>query len=318
MSRAVALAALLGLALATDARAQMTPLWKLACTPQSYPLCNASGHDFNTPSATCTNSHCKLGTLWSAVYMPGAGPGGADVVRVTIIGIPNPTVNDEFYLGWTKSIAALLAPQQGDSRYFRWVMRVVSPVIWFGLGGGRWGTKFIIGGSDGTNDGNRLFDNLRSATEGDVRAAMFRTEKNVSAGRLDLQPLPADRWLPFQVEVRFSSTASATDARLRKWMDAGDVNAPTGQTGCASPGVPANCTAYNWAVAGWSGSNARVSFGGYAQAAMQGSNVVFDLVVSGPGAFEYDDEFDPGWHLRDTPAAPPPAAPAPPAALRLQ
>jgi hypothetical protein len=249
--------------------------------------------------------------------MPGAGPNGEDVVRITIIGIPGATVDDEFYLGWGKSIAALLAPQQGQSRFFRWMMRIVPPVNWFGMGGGRWGTKFVIGGSDGAASDSRLFSNLRSATEGDVRQdTMFRTERNVSAGRLDIQPLPVNVWIPFQLETRFSSTTSATNAGLKHWMNAGTYASPTGQTGCVSAGVPAGCTAYNWSVAGWSGSDARISFGGYAQAAEAGSNIVFDLVVSGAGSFEYDDQWDPNWHLLDTPTAQ--QSPAAPLGVRVQ
>lgn len=277
---------------AVRAQAQTTPLWKLACTPQSYPLCNASAHEFNTGGS---NSHSRLGTHWTAQYLAAAGPSGEDVVRISVIGIHGATVHDEFYMGWVKSIASLLAPTQGSSRFFRWTMRIVPPVNWFGMGGGRWGTKFIIGGSDGTNDGNRLFSNLRSSVTGTFRDAMFRTEKNVSAGRLDLD-LPASVWLRMQLETHFSTTTSTTDAALRHWINNGNRNAPNGET-----------TGYNWSVAGWSGSDARVAFGGYAQGAEDGSTIVFDLVVSGRGAFEYDDEWDPTWHTSTAPT--PPAAP---------
>lgn len=280
---------------AVPAAAQMTPIVRLNCTAANYPACGATSHEFNTG----TGAHFAYGRTWTAVFLPGAGPTGENVVELRMIPLANPTANDEFYMGWGWSLTSQPTVPQGTAgrRYARAVMRILSPVNAIGPGGGRWGGKLFILGEDGTNDQWRPLWNWRSnlldnGDTGDPTHLMFRTERNISAGRIDIYSLPMDQWLWVQLEITPSSTATATDASLKMYLNQPNRATPTVQS-----------TGYNWLTTGWSGtSNSRVSFGGYAQAAMTGANVRVQIA-----RFELDDQWDPNWYPGGTTTTPPPA-----------
>lgn len=278
--------------------AQTTPIVRLNCTAANYPLCGASGHEFNSGSS---GAHNAYGRAWDATFMPGAGPNGENVVEFHLIPIPNATTDDEFYMGWVWGLSGQSAVAQGASRYIRYKMMIM-PGTWVGPNGGRVGGKQIILGADGTPDQWRLLHNMRSNLDandvGDPTHAMTRTERNISAGRIDLRTLPFSQWLNIQLVAKTSSTASATDASLKIYMNNGNQAAPDQQS-----------TGYNWIPTGWSGtSDSRFAFGAYWQAAGSGSNVRFRIA-----AIELDDQWDPNWHTNGVV----PPVPFPPSIIRV-
>jgi hypothetical protein len=282
------------LALATPSAAQ--PIVKLDCS-RGFPLCGASWHEFNGPSATCSGAHCKHGVTWTGTLERGIGPGGADAVRFRHL--PTSSIV-EYYLGWGWSNPAGLAPATGECRYPRFWIRVVTPLLWEGPGGGRVGGKFVILGSDGTPDGSRLLLNVRSNKNPNHDPTRWYVDANQNTGLGSVVPnLTAGSWIPVQAEVCLGSAATT-----KLWVGSSVYSAPTATQAIGS-----------WQPNGWSGSDARVALGAYWQSAGPAPvNVIYEIAATGPKAFEVGRTFDASWASL---AQATPSSPAPPSGVRV-
>ena len=275
------------LGLASTAEAQTTPIFRMNCgsTGANYPVCGF----------TTTVGEARRGTFWNRTWVPGAGPNGEGVVQFSHIGT---STQAEYYAGW-RFDAAPPVPQ-GQSRYIRYKIRLMSPVNLPAADGGGWGGKFIIFGDGADWSPNpartRFISNLRSVPGG-LTQYLLRSEMNIDGppSRMDQGNLTLGVWHSVQMKIRSSSTTSSGNGRLFLYLD-GHNSSESTPTSQSSGDVQINTD-------GWHGA---LGFGYYFQTLGPGGSAVYQVT-----GFEYDDQFDPNWHTGGTTPPPPPPTTAP-------
>lgn len=275
---------------------QSTPIFRMDCgvNGSAYPLCGFSA---------LADEDQDLGVHFRRSRIAAGSPSGRDAVQFDMV--PSRT-HVQHYFGWRLDRPP--AVPQGASRYFRFRLKVRSPIQYAG-NESSWGAKFIILG-DGCESHfppTRVIVNL-GASATDVSRAFLRIEQNIAGppSRIDTAPLAPDVWHNVQVKVRSSSTASATDGMLFVYLngDNRSEQAPTMQS--SGP--------FRLRTAGWSG-DCSMGFGYFAGTTLQpGGSASFQVAD-----FEYDDAFDTAWHTPSGQPQPPPSAapPAPPTNVRI-
>jgi hypothetical protein len=267
--------AVLGLALAAPAAAQMTPIFRMDCGTggSRYPAC---GFDY------VYTEH--EGRYFTRTRVPGGSPSGRDSVRMAAI--PG-SANAQYEWGWIYTPRT--AVPQGATRYIRWRFKIVSPVRWRAVNGNAAGGKLVILGNTcekSPHSPTRVISNL-DASGGTT--PFLRTEQNISGppSRLEITSgLQADVWHNVQLRIRSSSTASSTDGLLSQYQNTANANegSPTAQS---SGGF--NLKTTGWSTVGCADSG--MAFGNTFNALASGENFVIEVAD-----FEYDDQFDPNWH----------------------
>jgi hypothetical protein len=246
--------------------------FQMQISPETYPLCGFSD----------TDGEEARGIYWERELVEGAGPNGDDVVQIEHLPVDH---YHEYYNGWVW-VDAPVVPQ-GETRYLRWKIKLVSPVVYDGVDGA-WGEKFVIFG-DGSRlpnpDASRVISNLRanipSSENETFTEAMFRTELNIAGppSRFDTDAIAPDVWHSFQLKVRSSATTESADGHLYMYVD-GDNADETSPTYESSGDFQLDTSA-------WS---AYLRLGAYGESLDAGGQVVYQIA-----AFEYASTFDPTW-----------------------
>lgn len=285
------------LALAVSAWAQTTPIVRFDCgiDGSAFPNCGASG-----------SNGSQMGVAWRRAMTLDTGPGGIDGVQIDHIGVTDTAL--EYYHGawnWTSGLGA--AVPQGGCRVIREKIQFLAPVDWLDNANGRFGFKHILMGTDGTFDTSRLIINFRSPTTGGGSPVLLRVEKNVDGppSRIDIPGFTStggpqgNGFYSIQYEACSSSTPTATDATIKVWVNSNNYSTPTAQS-----------TGFSWVPNNW---HSRVTLGYYGESLGVGHNASYRIY-----AFEYDDEFDPGWYSTGGPTPTPPPAPTTPALASIR
>jgi hypothetical protein len=268
---------------------QSTPIFRMDCGTggSAYPLCGFSA---------LAADDAANGVHFTRTRVPAGSPSGRDAIQFDLI--PSGS-HVQHYLGWRWDRPP--AVPQGASRYFRFRLRVRSPISFAG-NESSWGAKFIILGD--TCESNlaptRVIVNL-GASATDVSRAFLRIEQNIAGppSRIDTSPLTPDVWHSVQVKVRSSSSESSADGLLSVYLNAD--NRSEGSPTLQSSGP------FRLRTAGWSG-DCPVGFGYFAGTTLRpGGRASFQVAD-----FEYDDAFDASWNI-PTATAPP----SPPTSLRI-
>lgn len=245
-----------------------TLVWDCGLLGVNYPTCAADSVDAD-------------GALWDRSLQLAVGPQGQNAVRIDHVGTTD--TGAEYYHGkwdWVQPVVA-----QGGCVYIREIIRFNAPIDWNDDGLGRFGFKHVVVGEDGALDTNRGFINFRSdlTVPADIHEptqVLMRIEKNVEGppSRTDVHDLVAGVWYFIQTGFCSSSTAVATDATIKTWVNTNVFASPTAQS---SGG-------FAWPVTGWT----RVALGFYGESLGVGHHASYDIA-----GFVVDDAFNASFYV---------------------
>jgi hypothetical protein len=276
-----------GLATTADAQSQTTPFFRMDCgtNGSNWPQC---GFDVSDTSAT---------QYYRRTRVPAGSPSGSDAVQFDFI--PTTATNLDFGYGWALSRASALPPApQGQARYIRYRVRVLSPLNAMNNSDSRWASKLVILGNNcesGTHQPTRVIGFLDTGGNSDYTRMFTRAGQNIGPSSVNL-PLALGQWMDIQIKAQSSSAASATDGYVALYVNNNNEATPTGR----SPNISLR-------TSGWSPSTCPASwmaFGSSAREIRTGAVLAFQLAD-----FEYDDAFDPNWDIGGGSGQSGPAAP---------
>lgn len=181
-----------------------------------------------------------------------------------------PGATGEGYYGWQWS--GFAAPTAGATRVLRAKIKVVSPINW-----GDWGDKFMVVGDVSNDAANRIISTM-SLYQGRPH---LNVDKNID-GRYAHGFLTPDVYTAIQIVASPTSPGASTYS-FKFWVDGVLV-----RTSVAFTINPAQWRDFNIGYYGQYGSDGHV-------------RIRFKDV-------EFDDEYDPNYHLGSTPPPPPPCA----------
>lgn len=232
-----------------------TPLFRMICTAENYPLCGWGGV---FPENQYHRRQLVLG----------AGPAGQNVVQFDLI--PSSSQN-QFYLGWSTQTGSV---PRGGVRYVRVRVKILIPYNPLTS----WTDKWIIVGDGSNDDTSRVIIELGPHTSPELQTAASRNIDGYPGRTQPYVTLNAGVWHHLQYELRSATTASSADGRMKVWQNAANSNysSPSAQSGA----IQLNTT--NWGSVG---------LGLFANETLPiGGQLAFQVTD-----FEYDDEFDPNW-----------------------
>lgn len=275
------------------------PMGQTAMTPLFRMDCGAGGANF--PRCGWSTADTSHSALFTRTFVPGVAPGGADAVQITLTPTNSATsVTCDPRMGWTGAPGAT-TPAQGQSRFVRYKIRysrVANVSQSADCGGGAWEGKTVI--ITNSPDTSRSIEIV--APRGSISTLAGVVSKNISGPPDQTEPIAvyyaANTWHSIQWEVRTSTTASSGNGQYKFWRDNNNYSAPS----AASAGTTSISTQY-------------MGHPMFLQAMSPlGGGQTLSIQVC---CFEYDDQFDPNWHLGGS--APPPIIqpPAAPTSLRI-
>jgi len=171
---------------------------------------------------------------WSRSRIPGAGPGGQDVYRITQLASDLVAFGGDFSYGWGAGDLLALQPN-GQSRFYRLRWKFTSETDFNGRRqtGGAPGNvhrnKLIIVGDGSSVPHSRVIAGLAGTP---VEGGSPSWNLNIGKDGGDDQFTSAEftalgTWQDIQIEVHYSSAPDATDGYYRVWIDSGSYNQPT-------------------------------------------------------------------------------------------
>lgn len=131
-------------------------------------------------------------------------------------------VHEQYYHGWEKLGLASLS--QGQSRFFRWRLRVGAGFNATGVEDA-WTSKFIIWG-DGQVDGSERIM-VHVAPRFVAEDFHISLGENISSERTPDYELTKGSWQSIQMEVQTSTTSSTDDGEFRVWINNDTYASPT-------------------------------------------------------------------------------------------
>ena len=262
------------------------PLFRMIVDAAHYPECNFDIAD------DPTNDVPFVRTL----VTDGSGPFGRNYVRFDFT--PTGTLSAGGW-GWALNHSrwfALDSCVQGDIRYYRYRLKIFTPLKWFPTTGGNPGNKFV--------DFAALGDNANFPTR-----SVHQLDANRNHNEMDfwlyrgggggygpfLTNIPLDVWHNVQVKLQSGSTAVSNDAAIYIYIDGANASEATPTASVVGPQFgPPEDPIFNWNTEGWPGGNdpsSLIVIGSI----MDSLGIGGDLHL-GFTDFEYDNQFKSTWN----------------------
>jgi len=262
------------------------PLFRMVTNSGTYPECGFDVADDPTNDVPFTRTLVTNGT----------GPGGRNFVRFDFT--PTGTLVAGAW-GWALEHAtwfALDSCVQGDIRYYRFSLKIFSPLNWAPTSGGNPGTKFI----DYANQGDTLNFPTRSVLQ--LFSDRVNTEMDIYLYRGGgggygprLNNIALDTWHNVQCKLQSGSTAVSNDAGIYLYMNAANNSESTPTMSVVGPqSGPPEDPIFNWNTQGWPGGSnpdSLIIIGSIIDSLGLGRSLSFGFTD-----FEYDDQFDTNWN----------------------